>query len=306
MIITLPRLDVRRLAADFSEAVRVAHTETQLRAIIERNAAETDPQIDHVHDYIDANELMARAVALQGAYDWCDVAREIDSAWTKARLSGFALRRVLVACEFSGIVRDAFAERGHSVMSCDLLETESPGPHYIGDARDVMNDGWHLMIAHPPCTFLCNSGLKHLRRGGQDIDPERWDKMYEAAEFFTDLGAADVRHIARENPIPHGPAREIIGRPDQYVHPYEFGEDKSKKTGLWLKNLPQLTKDPAQFVAPKLVEYGGKLVKRWANQSPCGADNTPQSPERWRIRSRFFKGIADAMANQWCNSALGA
>lgn len=208
--------------------------------------------------------------------------------------------RVLIACEFSGVVRDAFIRAGHDAMSCDLLPTESPGPHYQGDVFDIINDGWDLMIAHPPCTFLCNSGVKHLVRGGKRIDPERWVSMREGAEFFRDLGDAPIDRIARENPILHKYAVEIIGRrADQYVQPYEFSHDHSKKTGFHLDGLPPLEKDPAQFVPGRDVIYKGKKVKRWANQSPCGADSMGPSADRGHKRSGFFTGLADAMADQW-------
>ena len=288
----LPALNVRRLAAAYSREVRRALTASQLLNVQRGDATE--------HDYCDANDLLAVALAeqLPGA-SILDHADALNNAAERAAAAGFELRRVLVACEFSGIVRDAFAARGHDVMSADLLETEQPGPHFVGDVREVLGDGWDTMIAHPPCTYLCNSGLKHLRRAGVDINPERWQLMREGAQFFNDLGAAPIAEIARENPIPHGPARELIGRPTQYTQMYEFGDDHSKKTGWWLTNLPKLISDPAQHVPPRMVEYGGKLVKRWANQSPCGADNTPGGPNQWRIRSRFLPGIASAMADQW-------
>ncbi len=291
----LPRLNVRRLAADYSEAVRAALTASQLLNV--RNGDATE------HDYTDAADLMHHALQQQKpGSSIVDHADELNAAVDRAAASGFTLRRVLVACEFSGIVRDAFAARGHDAISADLLETEQPGPHYVGDARDIMGDGYHMLIAHPPCTYLCNSSRKHMVKNGQRINPERWALFDEADDLFNDFQNAPIAQRCVENPIPHTEARERIGRPTQYVHPYQFGEDKSKKTGLWLHDLPKLIDDPADHVAPKLIEYpkgSGRMVKRWANQSPCGADNTPESPERWRIRSRFFKGIADAMADQW-------
>jgi len=302
MIIRLPQLDVTRLAADYSAAVRAAHSALELQAIRDRNAAEIDPEIDHIHDFTDAADLMADAVLLQLGHvtDWSELADDMTIAAGRAKAAGFHLSRILVACEYSGTVRDAFAARGHSVLSCDVLPTDSPGPHYQGDVRDILNDGWHLMIAHPPCTYLCNSGVKHLVRDGQKINPERWDAMREGAEFFRDLGEAPIERIARENPIMHKYAAEIVGsRADQFIQPWEYGHDVSKRTGLHLKNLPKLESDPANHIAPRLVKYRGKIVKRWANQSPCGADSMGPSADRGHKRSGFFTGIAEAMADQW-------
>jgi hypothetical protein len=285
-------VNVRRLAADYSQAVRTALTPLQLAMV--RSGERTE------HDYLDANDLIHAALTLQSpGADMVDHDTAINAAVDRAARSGFELRRVLVACEFSGIVRDAFAARGHDAISADLLETEQPGPHYIGDARDIMSDGYHTLIAHPPCTYMCNSSRKHMMKDGKRINPERWEKFYDAAQLFQDFATADIAERCVENPIPHTEARAIIGRPTQYVHPYQFGEDKSKKTGLWLHDLPPLVDSEADHVAPRIIQYQGKPAKRWANQSPCGADNTPESPERWRTRSRFFHGIADAMSSQW-------
>lgn len=293
-VIELQRLDVTRLAADYSAAVRGALTQIELDKV---RAGWTTAA-----DYVDTGELLAEAVLLQrpGASSIADYGDEMVDAEQRAATSGYRLSRILIACEFSGTVRDAFRARGHSVMSCDLKPTEAPGPHYQGDVRDILNDGWHMMVAHPDCTFLTNSGVKHLVRGGQRIDPPRWDAMREGAEFFRDLGDADIPQIARENPIMHCYAREIVGRrADQYVQPYHYGHDISKRTGLWLTDLPALTDDPADHIEPRIVEYRGKLVKRWSNQSPCGADRTPPSDDRGHKRSVFFAGLASAMADQW-------
>lgn len=135
--------------------------------------------------------------------------------------------RVLVACEFSGAVRDAFIALGHVAMSCDLLPTEMSGPHYEGDVRDVLGDGWDLMVAHPPCTYLTNSGVRWLH-----TKPGRWEQMREGAEFFRELLNAPIPRVAVENPIMHGYAREIVGRrADQVIHPWQFGHLESKATG---------------------------------------------------------------------------
>jgi hypothetical protein len=187
--------------------------------------------------------------------------------------------KVLIACEFSGTVRDAFAARGHDAWSCDLLPTESAGQHYVGDVRDILYDGWDLMIGHPPCTYLANSGVQWLyRREG------RWEQMREGAEFFRMLLNAPIPRIAIENPIMHKYAKEIIGAPPtQTVQPWMFGHGESKATCLWLKNLPALT--PTNIVS----EREQRIWK------------LPPSTDRWKLRSVTYAGIADAMAEQWGN-----
>ena len=194
--------------------------------------------------------------------------------------------RVLVACEYSGRVRDAFAARGHDAMSCDLLPTNAPGKHYQGDIFDVIDDGWDLMIAHPPCTYLCSSGLHWNKR----IDG-RQALTDEALAFVKRLLDAPVPRIALENPI--GCISSQIRKPDQTIQPYQFGHDASKSTCLWLKNLPVLT--PTELIAPRIVN--GK--KRWANQTDSGQNKLPPSADRWKIRSETYQGIAAAMAAQW-------
>ena len=192
--------------------------------------------------------------------------------------------RVLVACEFSGVVRRAFRNKGFDAWSCDLLPAEDGSPyHYQCDVKEILDDGWDLMIAHPPCTYLCNSGVRWLHER-----PERWKKLEEAVEFFLTLLNAPIPHIAVENPVMHKYARERIGRPAQYIQPYEFGEPVSKKTGLWLKNLPPLK--PTEIIPKEKVKQ-----KIWLE---------PPSPERWKNRSRTFRGIAEAMAEQWGNYVL--
>mgnify|MGYP006189581721 CR=1 FL=1 len=195
--------------------------------------------------------------------------------------------RVLVACEFSGKVRDAFTALGHDATSADLMPSETQGQHYQGDVRDILDQDWDLMVAHPPCQYLSNSGAHWLHR-----QEGRWEKMREGAEFFRDLWEADIEHIAIENPIMHKYSKEIIGRGElvkqsQIVQPYWFGHDASKATGLWLKNLPLLT--PTNM-----------LVKdRYANQTPSGQNKLGPSPDRWKLRSATYQGLADAMAQQW-------
>ena len=200
--------------------------------------------------------------------------------------------KVLVACEYSGRVRDAFIARGHTAMSCDLLPTDVAGPHYQGDVFDIINDGWDLMIAHPPCTYLSVSGMHWTTRGLRD--PQLTE---DALEFVQRLMDAPIERIAVENPISVISSR--IRKPDQIISPYQFGHDASKKTCLWLKNLPLLTS--TQMVEPRIViTPSGKPAKRWGNQCDnYGQDKLPPSADRWKLRSTTYQGIADAMADQW-------
>lgn len=317
MIERLHRLDVTRLAADFSAAVRAAHSEAELQAIRDRNAAETDPGIDHVHDFTDANDLMADAINCQWSgladftgsdWSWSDFADEIEDAWTRSKAAGFRLSRILMGCEFSGTVRDAFAARGHSVMSCDLKPTEVPGPHYQGDVRDIINDGWHMAILHPECTYIAACQLwrcqpKHdIRAKTGHHDGWRKEQQDEALEFVRDIGAAKIEKICVENPKSCiGTSGVLPGYVSQMVQPNEFGHDYAKETFLWLKNLPELLKDPADFVPGRdAINNAGNPVKRWANQCDgSGADSRGPSKTRGHERSRFFAGIANAMADQW-------
>jgi site-specific DNA-cytosine methylase len=194
--------------------------------------------------------------------------------------------RVLVACEYSGRVRDAFIEKRHDAMSCDILPTDIGGPHYQGDVLDVLNDGWDLMIAHPPCTYLSVSGMHWTKRGLRD------PKLTEdALDFVNLLLNAPIKMIAIENPISIISSR--IRKPDQIIQPYEYGHDASKKTCLWLKNLPLLR--PTQMVEPKVIN--GKNI--WGNQTASGQNKLGPSKDRWKIRSETFLGIANAMAQQW-------
>ena len=197
-----------------------------------------------------------------------------------------------MACEFSGTVRNAFRKRGHDAMSCDLLPSETEGPHYQGDVRDVLQDGWDLMIAHPPCTYLAVSGMHWTTRGLRD------PKLTEDALAFVQLLMdAPIPRIAIENPVSVISSR--IRKPDQIVQPHEYGHDVSKKTCLWLKNLPKL--QPTQMVEPRIVTTpSGRPAKRWGNQcSNYGQDSLPPSPDRWKLRSVTYTGIAEAMAEQW-------
>ena len=187
--------------------------------------------------------------------------------------------RVLVACEYSGIVRDAFIRRGHDAWSCDILDSDSKGPHIKGDVLNVLGDGWELMIAHPPCTYLCNSGVRWLERGN---NKKRWKLMEEGADFFKKIIDAPVPKIAVENPVVHGYALKLIGRDfDQSIQPWEFGHGETKRTCLWLKNLPHLM--PTRYVEGR--------EHRIHRLSP--------GPMRGHERARTLVGIAEAMADQW-------
>ena len=179
--------------------------------------------------------------------------------------------RVLVACEFSGIVREAFRARGHDAMSCDLLPTDIPGLHYQGDVRDVLGDGWDLMIAHPPCTHLAVSGARWFK--------EKRVEQAEALDFVRRLLDAPVPKIALENPVSIISSR--IRKPDQIIQPWQFGHGETKATCLWLKGLPLLQ-------PTNIVEGRENRVHRM-----------PPSADRWKLRSVTFSGIAAAMAAQW-------
>lgn len=181
--------------------------------------------------------------------------------------------KILVACEYSGIVRDAFKKLGHDVTSCDLLPTDRPGKHYQGDVRDILDQGWDLMIAHPPCTHLAVSGARWFK--------DKQVEQQEALEFVQLLLDAPIERIALENPISIISSK--ICKPDQIIQPWQFGHGETKATCLWLKNLPKLT--PTDIV-------DGRENRVW---------KMPPSPDRWKLRSTTFQGIADAMAAQWGN-----
>lgn len=199
--------------------------------------------------------------------------------------------KVLVACEYSGAVRDAFAAKGHDAISCDLLPSDKGGKHYQGDVFDIINQGFDLMVAHPPCTYLCNSGVSWLydRKTGARNEP-RWDNMREGAEFFKRLLDSNIPKIAVENPIIHKYARAIIEQKyAQIVQPWMFGHPESKATCLWLKNLPALLETNNVYADFK------SLPKNQAQR----LHYLPPSANRWKLRSTTFQGLADAMASQW-------
>lgn len=219
--------------------------------------------------------------------------------------------RVLVACETSGRVRDAFIARGHDAVSCDLLPTKSPGPHIQGNAFHVLNDGWDLMIAFPTCTKLTVSAAwtmyapddnelpVDLRRPHPDF-PNRRAEQDEAAEDFMRFAEAPIPRKALENPI--GAMSTRWREPDQVIQPYWFGDDASKATCLWLVDLPRIPIPPRSLWSPGRMVIDpdtGRTVRRWANQTDNGQNRLPPSVNRWDLRSETFPGIANAMAENW-------
>tara|TARA_B100000427_G_scaffold177457_1_gene147617 strand:- start:1858 stop:2502 length:645 start_codon:yes stop_codon:yes gene_type:complete len=212
--------------------------------------------------------------------------------------------KVLVACEYSGIVRDAFIKKGHEAVSCDLLPSESDlGEHYQGDVTDILNNGWDMMIAHPPCTYLAVSGArwfydpedKHLpykNRRPHPLHLNRKQLQQEALDFVQLLLDAPINKIVVENPV--GVISTKIRKPEQIIQPYMFGHSESKKTCLWLKNLKPLQPTNIVEEEERVVYASGKSMPKWY------ADAFKLPPEeRWKVRSATFPGIAKAMADQW-------
>jgi len=231
--------------------------------------------------------------------------------------------KILVACEYSGTVRDAFIRNGHEAVSCDLLPTESEGPHFSGDVLEKLGEGWDMMIAFPPCTYLCSSGLHWNKRvPGRQLETDK------AISFVEKLLSAPIKKIAIENPI--GCISSRIRKPDQIIQPWQFGHPESKQTCLWLKNLPNL--EPTKILSSpawvkcedcedffckihnehvadckcKGIEWWEARGKnpyfeggRWENQTPSGQNKLGPSADRWKIRSKTYLGIAEAMAHQW-------
>lgn len=198
--------------------------------------------------------------------------------------------RVLIACEFSGTVREAFRALGHDAWSCDLLTSADDSRHHFrGDVLDVLRltGPWDMMIAHPPCTYLASSGLHWNKRR-----PERAAQTEAALDFVQALMSAPVPRVAVENPI--GCISSRIRKPDQIIQPWMFGDDASKATCLWLQGLPPLI--------PTDVLPGGRAARR-ANQTASGQNKLPPSPDRWALRSITYPGIAAAMAAQWGGQA---
>ena len=214
--------------------------------------------------------------------------------------------KILIACESSGTVRDAFIKLGHDATSCDLLPSRTPGQHYQSDVRDILGNGWDMLIAHPPCTYLTNSAVWALGNGPyhQKVKPTtlvgaaRRHAQQEALAFFRMLWEASIPKICLENPI--GIANTVIGKPTQIIQPHQFGEDASKNTCLWLRGLPPLL--PTNPIAPRIVN--GK--PRWANQTDAGQNKLSPHALRWQVRSQTYQGIADAMAQQWTSPSAFA
>lgn len=186
--------------------------------------------------------------------------------------------KVLIACEFSGIVRDAFVAQGHNAWSCDLLPTESPGPHIQDDVLSILNDGWDMMIAHPPCTDLTSSGARWFAAKKAD------GRQGASVDFFMRFVNAPIDRIAVENPV--GIMSTVYRKPDQIINPWEYGHGEVKKTCLWLKGLPLLT--PTDIVSGRVARV----------------HKLPPSADRWKERSRTYPGIARAMAEQWRQEEL--
>tara|TARA_R110000823_G_C15653851_1_gene471256 strand:- start:3 stop:617 length:615 start_codon:yes stop_codon:yes gene_type:complete len=194
--------------------------------------------------------------------------------------------KVLIACEYSGSVRDAFTRKGHNATSCDILPTESEGKHYQGDVLDILGDGWDLMIAHPPCTHLAVSGARWFK--------EKQQEQKEALDFVQMLLDAPIKHIALENPVSIISSK--IRKPNQIIQPWQFGDEAQKTTCLWLKNLPNLEHTKIVGKGEFTTFKSGKKHPKWY------ADAFGLSKhERMKARSKTFQGIADAMADQWGN-----
>ena len=191
--------------------------------------------------------------------------------------------RVLVACEFSGIVREAFHKRGHDAWSCDLLPTEQPGNHIQGDVLDILDDNWDLMIAHPPCQYLSYAGIRHWNKPGRE------QKRLNAYSFFMKLINAPIHKICVENPV--GYPNTVYRKPDQIIHPYYFGDPCMKKTCLWLKGLPLLIYNKSIKPPPPISKLSTGKNVHWTDSI--------SGQYRSHIRSKTFPAIAEAFANQW-------
>jgi hypothetical protein len=213
--------------------------------------------------------------------------------------------RILIGCERSAVIRESMRRRGYDAWSCDLEPSDVPGNHIQGDLLNHLDDGWDLGIFHSECTYLANSGILRLVRGqlgvqkwlarGKPMDQfnlDRWDNLVAAAEFFRRVWQSNIPHVAVENPVMHGYAKHLIGcgDPTQTIQPFQFGEPESKRTCLWLRCLPRLR--PTNILS--LPESG-----HWNNQTPSGQNKIGPSKDRKAIRSKTYRGIAEAMADQW-------
>jgi hypothetical protein len=228
--------------------------------------------------------------------------------------------KIIIACEYSGTVRDAFAKKGHDVTSCDLIASEKPGKHIIirddSHLKEVLYSGeFDMMIGHPPCLRQCNSGVLRLYRNGKKsggIDPEKWQAMLNGAKFFKMVMDAPIKKKAIENPIPHGYAlNEIKRKYNQIIQPYNFGHPETKATCLWLFNLPKLKETKiadfknyrcrcGNIFPAELGKYGcceTPALIRWDNQTPSG--NNKLGKGKGKERAKTYEGIAEAMATQW-------
>ena len=203
--------------------------------------------------------------------------------------------KVLIACEFSGTVRDAFIRGGHEAMSCDIEPTDVPGPHYQGDMFDIINDGWDMIIAFPPCTHLAVSGAKHFAQKRAD------GRQQQGIDFFLKVANADIPRIAVENPV--GIMSSIYRKPDQIIQPWHFGHEAQKTTCLWLKNLPLLQHTKVVDKGSFYISKTGKKMPTWSHDvaDANGKKIGYNTPEIKKIRNKTFQGIADAMAQQWGN-----
>ena len=191
--------------------------------------------------------------------------------------------KILIGCEFSGIVRETFAKKGHDVTSCDLLPTEIPGKHYLGHIENIINEKYDMLIGFPPCTYTCSSGIHWNKR-----IPGRDQKTIQAIEFFKFLMYSKIPRICLENPV--GVLSTKVRKPDQIIQPWMFGHSESKTTCLWLKDLPKLK-------PTKIIPIPNNGI--WDNMTPSGQNKLLPSPDRWKLRSKTYTGIAQAMADQW-------
>ena len=202
--------------------------------------------------------------------------------------------KVLVACEYSGRVRDAFINKGHEAMSCDLVPTDAPGPHYQGDVMDIINDGWDLLIAFPPCTYLTLTGNKWFKPEFADRFPKRHQQRKDAVDFFMKIATMPIPKIAIENPI--GVMSRIYRKPDQIIQPWQFGFPTTKATCLWLKGLPTLKPTNIVDKGEVVVSKSGNRMSKWYYET----SKLPlKNGARAKARSVTFQGVADAMADQW-------
>jgi hypothetical protein len=211
------------------------------------------------------------------------------------------MKSILIACETSGEVRRAFAAAGWNAVSCDMLPADDPANitnfsnqhHYEGDVLDILDLEWDMIIAHPPCTYLASSGLHWNKRV-----PGRAQKTEDALDFVWRIWSSPCPKVVIENPVGCISTRLKMPKP-QYIQPYEFGHDASKKTGLWIRGVKPLCNAKYRRIPGRMVKHNGKMVERWANQTDSGQNRLPPSAGRWKARSKTYRNIAQAMADQW-------